>query len=56
MFTWDQGLDCIDSQIIVELVDMQETPNYRMTHQKSCPTDIEFYHATPLSIATMSVD
>jgi len=24
-------------------------PNYRMTH-------IEFHHATPLSIATMSVD
>jgi len=25
MFTWDQGLHCIGSQIIVELVDMQES-------------------------------
>jgi len=25
MFTWDQGLHCIDLQIIVELVDMQES-------------------------------
>ena len=25
MFTWDQGLHCIGSWIIVELVDMQES-------------------------------
>ena len=30
-------------------------PNYRMTLQ-SCPTDLEFHRATPLSIATMTGD
>ena len=30
-------------------------PNYRMTLQ-SCPTELEFHRATPLSIATMTGD
>ena len=59
MFTWDQGLHCIGPQIIVELVDMEETfirlPTIaRLT--ESCPTDLEFHCASTLSIATMSVD
>ena len=44
---------------IVELVDMEESfirlPTIaRLT--ESCPTDLELHRATPLSIATMSVD
>ena len=48
MFTWDQGLHCIGSQIIVELVDMQESFIWLPTIAwltESCSTDLEFHRA-----------
>ena len=55
----DQGLHCIGPQIIVELVDMEESFIWLPTIARlteSGLTDLEFHCASTLSIATMSVD